>query len=137
MLIFNAGIDEYNQHLSEGAVMAGEMALQCSTGQENLLGSRSLTGDASVGERGEIMTLCEFCMLQQPDGSCSNGHKKPLKMRCMDFAPGISRFCKTPSDFEGQDQLKQMALFFGIAGKELKRVLAMGESAKKVERVEQ
>ena len=75
------------------------------------------------------MTLCEFCVLQQSVGHCSNGHKTPLKMRCVDFAPGIERFCATPADYAGQEQLKQMALFFGLAGKELKRVLAMGEAA--------
>jgi len=74
------------------------------------------------------MTLCEFCVLQQSDGRCSNGHTIPKKMRCVDFSPGIERFCATPGDYMGQEQLKQMALFFGLAGKELKRVLAMGEA---------
>ncbi|MGH9845730.1 MAG: hypothetical protein ACREEM_44040 [Blastocatellia bacterium] len=79
------------------------------------------------------MTLCEFCVLQQSDGLCSNGHTTPAKMRCVDFAPGIERFCATPADYVGREQLKQMALFFGLAGKELKRVLAMSEAAKKLE----
>ena len=77
------------------------------------------------------MTLCEFCVLQQSDKSCSNGHKTPSKMRCADFAPGIERFFATPADYVGQEQLKQMALYFGLAGKELKRVLAMSEAASK------
>lgn len=81
------------------------------------------------------MTLCEFCVLQQSDGSCSNGHKKPPKMRCVDFAPGISRFCATPADYVGQDQLKQMAMYFGITGRELKRVMAMSEPAERSETV--
>jgi len=80
-----------------------------------------------------FMTLCEFCMLQQSDGKCSNGHKTPPKMRCVDFAPGISRFCATPGDYVGQDQLKQMATYFGISGRELKRVLAMSEHSEKSE----
>lgn len=83
------------------------------------------------------MTLCEFCIFQQPNGSCSNGNKKPAKMRCIDFAPEISRFFANPSDYERQDQLKQMAAFFGIAGKELKRVLAMNKSTVKSEMVNQ
>lgn len=81
------------------------------------------------------MTLCELCVLQQPDGRCSNGHKTPSKMRCMDFSPGIEKFCATPADYVRQEQIKQMALFFGLAGKELKRVLAMSEAANKPEMV--
>jgi hypothetical protein len=50
------------------------------------------------------MTLCEFCVLQQADG------------------------VSTRADYTGREQLKQMASFFGIAGKELKRVLTMSES---------
>jgi hypothetical protein len=49
-------------------------------------------------------------------------------MRCVDFTPGIERFCSTPADYTGREQLKQMASFFGITGKELKRVLAMSET---------
>lgn len=67
-------------------------------------------------------------MLQQADGQCSNGHKTPKKMRCLDFTPGIERFCSKPADYNGQEQLKEMALYFGLAGKELKRVIAMSES---------
>jgi hypothetical protein len=66
-------------------------------------------------------------MLQQADSRCSKGHKTPKKMKCVDFTPGIERFCATPADYTGRDQLKQMALFFGIAGRELERVLAMSE----------
>lgn len=74
------------------------------------------------------MTLCEFCVLQQASGGCSRGHTIPKKMRCADFTPGIDRFCSTPADYAGPEQLKQMALFFGLAGKELKRVLALGQA---------
>ena len=81
------------------------------------------------------MRLCEFCVLQQSDGRCSNGHKPPLKMRCVDFAPGIERFCATPADYAGHEQIKQMALYFGFAGKELKRVMAMSEAARTSEAV--
>jgi len=47
-------------------------------------------------------------------------------MRCVDFTRRIERFCATPADYTGRAQLKQMAVFFGLAGKELKRVLALG-----------
>jgi hypothetical protein len=73
------------------------------------------------------MTLCEFCVLQQADGRCSYGRSTPKKMRCIDFTPGIERFCSTPADYTGREQLKQMASFFGIAGRELEKVLAMSE----------
>ena len=72
------------------------------------------------------MILCEFCVLQQSDGRCAKGRNTPKKMKCIDFAPGVDRFC-SPGDYAGQDQLKQMALFFGLAGKELKRVIALGQ----------
>jgi hypothetical protein len=49
-------------------------------------------------------------------------------MRCIDFAPGIERFCATPADYVKQEQIRQMALFFGLAGRELKRVQAMSEA---------
>ena len=74
------------------------------------------------------MTLCEFCVLQKADGLCSYGRPIPKKMKCIDFRPGIDRFCSTPADYAGREQLKQMALFFGLAGKELKRVLTLSET---------
>lgn len=73
------------------------------------------------------MILCEFCTMQQASG-CRFGHNTPKKMKCADFAPGIERFCATPSDYTGRDQLKQMAVFFGISGRELARILTMHES---------
>ena len=77
------------------------------------------------------MKLCDFCVLQQTDGRCSKERKLPQKMRCVDFTPGLERFFATPADYAGPEQLSQMALFFGFAGNELKRVLAMRESAKR------
>lgn len=74
------------------------------------------------------MTLCEFCILQEGVGRCANGRPIPKKMRCADFTPAIEKFCASPKDYSGQNQLRQMALFFGLAGKELKRVLALGEA---------
>ena len=77
------------------------------------------------------MILCEFCLLQQPDNQCSKGNAIPKKMRCIDFTPGIERFCATPRDYTGRSQLNQMALYFGLKGKELKRVLALIDGQKK------
>lgn len=74
------------------------------------------------------MTLCEFCILQQTDGRCSAGRATPKKMKCIDFTPGIERFCATPADYTGRAQLRQMAVFFGLAGKELQRVLTLSET---------
>jgi hypothetical protein len=54
-------------------------------------------------------------------------------MRCIDFSPGIEQFCATPADYVKQVQIKQMALFFGLSGKELKRVVAMSEAANRPE----
>ncbi len=71
------------------------------------------------------MILCELCKLQATDKSCSLALKIPEKMRCPDFTPGIERFCATPEDYPRKDQAYQMALFFGLKGKELKRVQAM------------
>ncbi|MGE0104744.1 MAG: hypothetical protein AB7H86_18180 [Blastocatellales bacterium] len=76
------------------------------------------------------MKLCDFCVRQKPDGQCSNGLKPRAKMRCGDFTPGIDRFCSTPEDYTGRDQIRQMAVYFGLAGKELKRVIAMVDSMK-------
>jgi hypothetical protein len=72
------------------------------------------------------MKLCEFCIHQNANGSCATGHRPPQKMRCIDFTPSIERFCATPADYTGLAQLKQMAVFFGLAGKELHRVLELG-----------
>ena len=71
------------------------------------------------------MTLCELCKLQAADNSCSLGNKIPKKMKCVDFAPSVERFCATPADYKGKEQVIQMALFFGLKGKELKRVQTM------------
>ncbi len=75
------------------------------------------------------MTLCEFCLLQQNPGVCADGYPIPKKMKCVGFTPGIERFCATPADYQGRAQLKQMAEYFGLAGKELQRVLALSDAA--------
>lgn len=81
------------------------------------------------------MTLCEFCVLQESDLRCAHGRTIPKKMRCVDFTPALERFC-SPQEYSGPEQLRQMALFFGLAGKELKRVLALGDSVQSSTRAE-
>lgn len=71
------------------------------------------------------MTLCELCVQQKAEGQCGLGRRIPLKMRCADFTPGIEKFCGKRSDYTGQAQLRQMAIFFGLSGVELNRVLAL------------
>lgn len=71
------------------------------------------------------MLLCELCTLQAPDQKCSWGNNLPKNMRCADFKPGIERFCATPEEYTGKQQVYQMAIFFGLKGRELKRVQAM------------
>lgn len=71
------------------------------------------------------MTLCDLCTLQEADKRCAKGLPLPPKMRCTDFTPSIERFCATPADYGRKDQVYQMALFFGLKGKELKRVQTM------------
>jgi hypothetical protein len=73
------------------------------------------------------MKLCELCIHQKAEGKCAVGRPIPQKMRCTDFTPSIERFCATPADYAGREQLKQMAVFFGLAGKELRRVLTLSE----------
>jgi hypothetical protein len=74
------------------------------------------------------MKLCEFCVHQRAEDQCAAARPIPKKMRCPDFTPGIERFCATPADYTGREQLKQMAVFFGLAGKELQRVLSLSET---------
>ncbi len=71
------------------------------------------------------MTLCELCALQDVNKRCAKSLPPPPKMRCAEFTPGIERFCATPADYANKDQRYQMALFFGLKGKELKRVQTM------------
>lgn len=71
------------------------------------------------------MILCEFCTLQQAGGTCAAAHTPPKKMRCVDFNPGVERFCATLADYKGPAQLRQMAIYFGLSGKELRRVMAL------------
>lgn len=77
------------------------------------------------------MTVCEFCLLYQKDGTCRLGLKIPKTMSCREFAPGIDRFCSNPGDYVNPGQIIQMAQYFGIKGSELKKVklMAAGEES--------
>ena len=46
-------------------------------------------------------------------------------MGCREFDPSMEGFCSDPKDFVGPAQLVQMATFFGIKGRELKKVNLM------------
>jgi hypothetical protein len=63
------------------------------------------------------MTLCEFCALQKVNGACSRGHRTPKNMKRVDFILGIEQNRSIPADYTGREQLKQMASFFGITGR--------------------
>ena len=51
----------------------------------------------------------------------------PKTMRCREFAPGMEKFCANPADFAGPGQILEMARFFGLNGKELKKVKIAAE----------
>jgi hypothetical protein len=46
-------------------------------------------------------------------------------MGCREFEPSFEKFCSDPKDFVGPAQIVQMATFFGMKGRELKRVNLM------------
>lgn len=72
------------------------------------------------------MIVCDFCrQYQQPDGSCRLGLNIPKAMGCREFDPSMERFCSDPRDFVSPAQIVQMATFFGIKGRELKKVNLM------------
>lgn len=73
------------------------------------------------------MIICEFCLNHTSDGDCELGLKLPNGMSCHDFQPGIQKFCADPKDFVGQNQIIQMATFFGLQKKELKKVRQMAD----------
>ena len=43
-------------------------------------------------------------------------------MGCREFDPSMEGFCSDPKDFVSPAQIVQMATFFGIKGRELKKV---------------
>ena len=75
------------------------------------------------------MIVCEFCLQYTQDGKCRLGLNIPKSMSCREFVPGIEKFCADPKDFVNQNQIVQMATFFGFQRVELKKIklMAAGE----------
>lgn len=71
------------------------------------------------------MIVCDFCSQYQRDGRCRLGLNIPKAMGCREFDPSMERFCSDPEDFISAGQINQMATFFGIKGRELKKVALM------------
>lgn len=73
------------------------------------------------------MVVCEFCTQYEQGGTCRLGMRIPKGMGCRVFDPAMKRFCSDPRDFVSPGQIIQMATFFGIKGRELKKVRIMAE----------
>ena len=71
------------------------------------------------------MIVCEFCLHQTQGGGCRLGLDIPKGLSCREFAPGIEKFCAEPKDFVNQNQIVQMATFFGFQRTELKKIKLM------------
>ena len=46
-------------------------------------------------------------------------------MACREFNPALEKFCSDPKDFVDHAQIVQMATYFGMKGRELKKVNLM------------
>jgi hypothetical protein len=53
-------------------------------------------------------------------------------MGCHEFDPALEGFCSNPRDFVSPGQIIQMATFFGIKGRELKKVKSMAEQEERI-----
>jgi len=71
------------------------------------------------------MIVCEFCLHQMPGDGCRLGLDIPKGLSCREFAPGIEKFCADQKDFVNQNQIVQMATFFGFQRRELKKIRVM------------
>jgi hypothetical protein len=71
------------------------------------------------------LIVCDFCRQYQQDGRCRLGLNIPKAMGCREFDPSMERFCADPKDFVSPAQIVQMATFFGIKGRELRKVSLM------------
>lgn len=78
------------------------------------------------------MIACDFCKYYRQDSQCYLGLKLPRAMSCREFKPALEKFCSDPKDFVGHAQIVQMATFFGMKGRELKKVNLM--AAREMER---
>lgn len=77
------------------------------------------------------MIVCEFCLHYAQGGSCKLGLNIPKGMSCREFSPGIEKFCADPKDFVNQNQIVQMATFFGFQRTELKKIKTMAAGEEK------
>ena len=77
------------------------------------------------------MIVCEFC-LHYSQGQCKLGLNIPKGLTCREFAPGIEKFCADPKDFVNENQIVQMAIFFGFQRTELKKIKIMAASEEKI-----
>lgn len=71
------------------------------------------------------MIVCDFCMQYRQNGECGLGLNIPKTMGCIGFDPGIEKFCSDPKDFVSSRQIVEMAMYFKIKGRELKKVKLM------------
>ena len=71
------------------------------------------------------MNVCEFCLHYTEAGDCQLEINIPKGMSCREFNPGIEKFCSDPADFVSQQQIVQMATFFGFHRTELKKITVM------------
>ena len=69
--------------------------------------------------------ICEFCSHYAEDGTCRRGCKLPTGMSCREFGPVMGKFCADPKDFVSQNQIIEMATFFGFRKMELKKIKLM------------
>jgi hypothetical protein len=79
------------------------------------------------------MTVCEFCSHFTKERACRLGLNLPKAMSCREFRPGIEKFCAERKDFVNQNQIVQMATFFGFQRVELKKIKVMAALEEKRE----
>jgi hypothetical protein len=77
------------------------------------------------------MIVCEFCSHYTAGGKCALGLTIPKALSCREFDPTIEKFCSDPKDFVSQNQIIQMATFFGFQRAELKKIKVMAASEEK------
>lgn len=73
------------------------------------------------------MVVCEFCTQYEQGGTCRLGLRIPKGMGCRVFDPAMNSFCSDPKDYVSPGQIIEIATFFGIKGRELKKVRIMAE----------
>jgi len=77
------------------------------------------------------MIACEFCLHHTAGGKCALGLNIPKGLSCREFDPTLDKFCSDPKDFVSQNQIIQMATFFGFQRMELKKIKVMAANEEK------